>query len=310
MVYAGIWGVGPAVDPASLGATTEGASQRAIEHHYDVGRDFYDLWLDARRVYSCGYWPGPLDDDLDAAQMAKLAWHATAAGADGAFARARRRLRLGSLARVSDRRARGCPRHRAHPQHRSGRRRPRPLPAGPRSAWRTGGTTSPTAGYDAIICVGAFEHFARADLDREARRAVYRAFFERCAAWLPAAGRLSLQTIGYEDFDPARATVSTFFTEDIFPDSGLPWLSDIVAASEGTFRVRALRSDANHYEHTLHLWQRRLQVNEVAALAVVDRVVYRRYLRYLRVSRAMFDRGVCTLYRIVLERRPRKGHRR
>src|ERR1700728_3426869 len=63
---------------------TEGASRQASEYHYDVGRSFYDLWLDARRVYSCGYWPGPLDDNLYAAQLAKLAWHATAAGADGA----------------------------------------------------------------------------------------------------------------------------------------------------------------------------------------------------------------------------------
>jgi cyclopropane-fatty-acyl-phospholipid synthase len=305
----GYGGVGPAVDPVSWGATTGGASQRAIEHHYDVGRDFYDLWLDARRVYSCGYWPGPLDDDLDGAQMAKLAWHATAAGADGASRVLDVGCGWGALLRYLTA-ERGV-------AHVTGLTLSTDQAAAAQAVaggaevrledWRD---HQPAAGYDAIICVGAFEHFARADLDREARRTVYRAFFERCAAWLPAAGRLSLQTIGYEDFDPARATVSTFFTEDIFPDSGLPWLSDIVAASEGTFRVRALRSDADHYEHTLHLWQRRLQANEVAALAVVDRVVYRRYLRYLRVSRAMFDRGVCTLYRIVLERRPQKGQHR
>ena len=144
------------------------------------------------------------------------------------------------------------------------------------------------------------------DLDTEARRAVYRSFFDRCAAWLPAGGRLSLQTIGYEDFDPARGVVSTFFTEDIFPESSLPSLSDIVVSAEPTFRMLALRSDGDQYERTLHLWQRRLQANEVGALAVVDRTTYRRYLRYLRVSRAMFDRHVCTLYRIALERRPNR----
>jgi cyclopropane-fatty-acyl-phospholipid synthase len=164
----------------------------------------------------------------------------------------------------------------------------------------------PTAPYDAIISIGAFEHFARADLDTEARRAVYRSFFDRCAAWLPAGGRLSLQTIAYEDFDPATGPVSTFFTEEIFPESALPSLSDIVVAAEPSFRVQSLRSDADHYERTLHLWQRRLQANETAALALVDRGTYRRYVRYLRVSRAMFDRGVCTLYRMALERRPNR----
>ena len=64
-------------------AATGGATQQAIEHHYDVGRDFFRLWLDERMVYSCALWTGPLDDDLDAAQVAKLDWHASVARADG-----------------------------------------------------------------------------------------------------------------------------------------------------------------------------------------------------------------------------------
>jgi len=290
----------------SIGSMTEGASPRAIEYHYDVGRQFYDLWLDARRVYSCGYWPGPLDDDLDAAQTAKLAWHATAACADGA----KRVLDVGCgwgalLAYLTAERGVGHVTGLTLSADQADAARAVARAAEVRlEDWRD---HEPVAPYDAIISVGAFEHFARAELDTEARRAVYRAFFERCAAWLPAGGRLSLQTIGYEDFDPASGKVSAFFTEDIFPESSLPSLSDIVVAAERTFRVLALRSDGDQYERTLHLWQRRLQANEVAALAVVDRSVYRRYLRYLRLSRAMFDRHVCTLYRIVLERRPLTG---
>ena len=65
-------------------AVTGGATQKAIEHHYDIGREFYRLWLDARMVYSCALWDGELDDDLEAAQLAKLDWHATGAQADGA----------------------------------------------------------------------------------------------------------------------------------------------------------------------------------------------------------------------------------
>ena len=42
-----------------------------IAHHYDVGNDFYALWLDANRVYSCAYFKDP-DDDLDRAQEQKL----------------------------------------------------------------------------------------------------------------------------------------------------------------------------------------------------------------------------------------------
>ena len=43
----------------------------AIQYHYDVGNDFYRLWLDDRMVYSCAYFERP-DGALDDAQEAKL----------------------------------------------------------------------------------------------------------------------------------------------------------------------------------------------------------------------------------------------
>lgn len=43
----------------------------AISYHYDVGNDFYALWLDRRMVYSCAYFPTG-SEDLDTAQEKKL----------------------------------------------------------------------------------------------------------------------------------------------------------------------------------------------------------------------------------------------
>ncbi|MEO6058259.1 MAG: cyclopropane-fatty-acyl-phospholipid synthase family protein [Gemmatimonadales bacterium] len=43
----------------------------AIRHHYDVGNDFYQLWLDPDAVYSCAYYP-PGVRELERAQQAKL----------------------------------------------------------------------------------------------------------------------------------------------------------------------------------------------------------------------------------------------
>lgn len=45
--------------------------KEAIGFHYDVGNDFYRLWLDRRMVYSCAYFKTP-DLSLDDAQLAKL----------------------------------------------------------------------------------------------------------------------------------------------------------------------------------------------------------------------------------------------
>ncbi|MFI5407142.1 MAG: class I SAM-dependent methyltransferase [Nitrososphaerales archaeon] len=43
----------------------------AIAHHYDVSNDFYSLWLDKNKVYSCAYY-NTLNDSLDLAQEQKL----------------------------------------------------------------------------------------------------------------------------------------------------------------------------------------------------------------------------------------------
>jgi len=50
---------------------TRPADRKAIQHHYDVGNEFYGLWLDRNRVYSCAYFRTP-EDSLDLAQEQKL----------------------------------------------------------------------------------------------------------------------------------------------------------------------------------------------------------------------------------------------
>ena len=46
-------------------------ARRNVQHHYDLGNDFYQSWLDANLVYTCAYYEHP-DASLDAAQRAKL----------------------------------------------------------------------------------------------------------------------------------------------------------------------------------------------------------------------------------------------
>jgi cyclopropane-fatty-acyl-phospholipid synthase len=50
---------------------SRGRDRAAIQYHYDVGNDFYALWLDSRMQYSCGYFPTDTED-LETAQEHKL----------------------------------------------------------------------------------------------------------------------------------------------------------------------------------------------------------------------------------------------
>ena len=51
--------------------STPGRDAAAVRFHYDVGNDFFALWLDRRMVYSCAYFETGTEE-LDAAQEAKL----------------------------------------------------------------------------------------------------------------------------------------------------------------------------------------------------------------------------------------------
>ncbi len=47
------------------------AQQENIHHHYDLGNDFFKLWLDETMSYSCAYFKTP-DDSLTQAQLQKI----------------------------------------------------------------------------------------------------------------------------------------------------------------------------------------------------------------------------------------------
>jgi len=50
---------------------TERKSKEDIHSHYDLGNDFYKLWLDPTLTYSCAYFEN-WDDDLETAQLNKI----------------------------------------------------------------------------------------------------------------------------------------------------------------------------------------------------------------------------------------------
>ena len=48
-----------------------GSARRSAKHHYDLGNEFYRLWLDERMQYTCAYFPS-YEVGLETAQLAKL----------------------------------------------------------------------------------------------------------------------------------------------------------------------------------------------------------------------------------------------
>ena len=55
----------------SIRANSLTRSRHNVHHHYDLGNDFYRLWLDERMLYTCAYYEDA-GASLDEAQVAKL----------------------------------------------------------------------------------------------------------------------------------------------------------------------------------------------------------------------------------------------
>lgn len=56
---------------ASMRGNSLSKSRHNVHHHYDLGNEFYKMWLDERMVYTCAYY-GQADATLAEAQVAKL----------------------------------------------------------------------------------------------------------------------------------------------------------------------------------------------------------------------------------------------
>ena len=53
------------------GSLTKKNQQKEVSSHYDIGNDFYKMWLDETMSYSCGYFKHP-EDTLYQAQVQKV----------------------------------------------------------------------------------------------------------------------------------------------------------------------------------------------------------------------------------------------
>jgi cyclopropane-fatty-acyl-phospholipid synthase len=281
-----------------------GATLEAIQRHYDVGNEFYRLWLDDSMNYSGAMWaPG---DSLESAQLRKVDHHIAAAHA----AKAERVLDVGCgwgavlrrlVERAGVRQAVGLTLSQAQADWIASQQLPRVevrvenwldhVPAQP---------------YDAIISIGAFEHFARVEDSDEKRIEGYRAFFRSCRSWLRAGGRMSLQTFAYGNLhsrEAAHLSAGTrFLAREIFPETDPPRLSDIAVAIDGEFEIEQLRNDRKDYARTCMAWLKRLRAVRPQAVDLVGADVVARYERYLQLSTLGFETGNLLLFRIALRR--------
>jgi cyclopropane-fatty-acyl-phospholipid synthase len=273
-----------------------GASAEAIQAHYDTGNAFYQLWLDSTRTYSCALWDQA--ETLEEAQVDKLDFHIDQARAAGQA----RVLDVGCgwgsmLERLTAThgvaRAVGLTLSEAQLKYIEAQEYPN-VDARLES-WVDHVVDEP---YDAIVSLGAIEHFVRPETSHDERIGIYRHFFDRCRTLLRPGGYMSVQTMAYGGIGRFKASALA----SIFPESDLPRLAELVEAMEKKFEVVCLRNDPAHYAETGRIWLDSIRRNREAIVALVGEERTRDYDNFLSSGIKGYEAGIFNLFRITLRR--------
>lgn len=279
----------------NLPVSTDRAVKNA-QHYYDIGNDFYALWLDKTRTYSCAYFLNQ-DDDLDTAQQQKLDLIC-------------RKVRLVAGNTLLDI---GCgwgglmfhavKNYGVHatgitPAHEQANYIEAKAKAEGledkikviRGDWRRlAPRSSPSGvGWDRLISVGMFEHVGKRQYD---------AFFHTWQQLLADNGVSLLHTIGR--MSPASG--DRWISKYIFPGGYLPALSHLTtgAAKHGLL-VADLENLWQHYDLTLQRWHENFERHVPAVTNMFDEKFVRMWRLYLLGSISAFRWGGIHLWQAVL----------
>ena len=270
-----------------------GRARRNVAHHYDVGNDFYRLFLDANLQYSCGYF-ADLSASIEQAQLDKMTHVA-----------AKLRLRPGlkvldigcgwgglalHLHKLADVDVLGITL--SGEQLDVARRRAREAGVADRVKFELLDYRDATGRFDRVASVGMFEHVGQP---------FYRAYFRKLRELLADDGIALIHTMARLG---GPGTTDKFMRKYIFPGGYLPALSEIVAASE---QERLIMADCEtwrlHYVHTIRHWYERYTGNRDKIVAMYDERFYRLWQFYLAASLTLFRDAAMGVYQLQYVRR-------
>jgi cyclopropane-fatty-acyl-phospholipid synthase len=263
-------------------------SRDNIHRHYDIGNEFYKLWLDDQMLYTCAYFPDPTST-LEAAQIAKM---------DHVCRKLQ--LRPGQLVVEAGCGWGGLARHMAqkygvtvraynvsHEQIAFARERARVEGLDDRVEFVEDDYRNITGKYDAFVSVGMLEHVGIANY-RELGDVIFRS--------LKPTGRGLIHSIGQN----RSSVMNPWLERRIFPGAHLPTLREMMGVFEPLgFAVLDVENLRPHYAKTLDHWLQRFDRVADQVREMYDEHFVRAWRLYLAGSMASFTSGWMQLFQVV-----------
>ena len=244
----------------ALRRNTRTGARRNISAHYDVGNDFFRLFLDSTMLYSCAYFPSK-DASLEEASIAKLDRLCEMLQLKPGL----RVLEIGSgwgACAIHMAREYGCQVVSitiSERQHAEAVRRVRAAGLEDRVEIRMQDYRDVSGQFDRLISIEMIEAVGTQYLNL---------FFQRCSELLAPDGLMALQVITITD-QAYRSAVKRvdFIKRYIFPGGFLPSVEAIMGAVRRCtdFRLVRMEDIGSHYVRTLRLWAEALRENWNAA---------------------------------------------
>lgn len=274
-------------------ANTPEKARDNIHHHYDLGNDFYEAWLDrAEMQYTCAYFAHD-DMGLEEAQLAKLEHVCRKLELSPGMTVVEAGCGWGGLARYMAREY-GV-RVRAYnistEQVAYARRRAEEEGLSHLVEYVLDDYRNIDGRYDAFVSVGMLEHVGP-DGYRELG-----AIIRRC---LKPEGRGLIHSIGRQSGKPMNAWIE----RRIFPGAQPPALGEMMQIFEpNELTVLDVENLRLHYSRTLRHWAERYEANAPMIRQKMDEAFYRAWYLYLHGSIAAFNTGELQLYQVVFSHR-------
>jgi cyclopropane-fatty-acyl-phospholipid synthase len=268
---------------------TLAGSRDNIHSHYDLGNDFYSLWLGETMAYTCAYYPMP-SASLDQAQTAKMDHICRKLRISAGDSVVEAGCGWGSLALHMA--ARYGAKVRAFniskEQLEFARRRARDLGLAGRVEFVEDDYRNISGHYEVFVSVGMLEHVGvehYAELGGVVSRS------------LSSSGRGLIHSIGRN----RPAPLHPWIEQRIFPGAYPPSLGEMMQILEpASLSVLDVENLRLHYARTLHHWWDRyeLALDKVRGL-FSDETFVRTWRLYLAGSIAAFETGVLQLFQVL-----------
>ena len=266
-------------------------SKTNIHHHYDIGNDFYRMWLDREMLYSCAYFPSP-SVSLEEAQVAKmdhicrklnLRREETVFDVGGGWGAMAIHMAKRYGVRVKAFNI-------SEEQLEFSRCRLKEEGLGSRVEFIKDDYRNISGRFDAFVSIGMLEHVGRRYY-REFGRVI-----DRC---LGPNGRGLMHSIGQDQ--PTEG--SPWIKRRIFPGGYVPSLREMLGIWEpfgmSILDVENLRL---HYAKTLRHWLDRFNAVEDKVVEKFDRNFVRAWRLYLSGSVSAFESGALQLFQVLFGR--------